>query len=118
MPGGAANFDGGDPAAGDFVGAIRVHDGTQFLPQTDLVTTGFDMPWGMTRTFSTSVANAWGNVVGKGWIISEWPRLVEATSGVMLVAGGRNTRITSTEPTTASRHASSPAKRSHRLPTN
>lgn len=94
LGGAAGGSTGGDPMADAYSGAVRLSDGRVGLPATtDLSSGGFGQPWGVTRTWTTQVGFGLKGQVGNGWIISEMPYLIQATTGVVQVVSGRAARF-------------------------
>ncbi len=84
----ATGADGGDPGADGYSGAVRLADGTVHLSNTDFTTDGYGLPWGQTRTWVSGSDQPTTNPVnGNGWIVSQFPQLIDGTSTMMAVIG-------------------------------
>jgi RHS repeat-associated protein len=56
-------------------GPVHFFDGTLRMSQTDLQSSGFGLPWGLTRSWTNHAAYADNSLGGSGWVISQLPYL-------------------------------------------
>jgi YD repeat-containing protein len=76
------------PAAGT-PDAVRAYDGSVALTEEDLAVGGYGQPWGQARTWSNQVPLTLGSDVNGGGVsVSQWPSLVQATTGVIVIRDG------------------------------
>jgi RHS repeat-associated protein len=72
---------------------VRYSDGTVIVTSTDLYSTGFGIPWGVTRDWTNALGYQRSNVVGHGMVLDEQPTLADVGSGsVALVTNGHTAR--------------------------
>jgi hypothetical protein len=73
---------------------VRYSDGVVLVSSTDLESSGFGMPWGITRQWSNGVGYARENVVGSGMVVSQQPVIFQAdgTNTIGVVVNGHTVR--------------------------
>jgi RHS repeat-associated protein len=85
---------GGDPMSVAFsASGVRYTDGIIQLNMTDLSSTGFGNPWGMTRNWSNAAAYLASTQLGNGIVASQMPYLKNYTTTLDLISSGSNFRF-------------------------
>ena len=90
--GDASGSDGGDPMSQSFDNAVNLADGTVSTPAvTDLDSAGFGQDFGMTRVWTDRLVDQLTpGIVGNGWVVSDLPTLVNATTAVIANIDGNS----------------------------
>ncbi len=92
-PGGTATgADSSDPMTDGFSGVVRYADGSVFFTSSDLDPAEGGIVSGHTRTWNNSRGQGIDALNGAGWSMAQWPSLIQATSSMILVAGGRSSQ--------------------------
>jgi YD repeat-containing protein len=90
--GDASGSDGGDPMSQSFDNAVNLADGTVSTPAvTDIASDGFGQDFGMTRVWTDRLVNQLTpGIVGNGWVVSDLPTLVNATTTIIANIDGNS----------------------------
>ena len=74
-------------------GNVRYSDGVVSLKVTDLMSTGYGMPWGHTRSWTNGPGYDRGSVNGNGWVETQLPSLIAEGEKIFALAmDGTNAR--------------------------
>jgi RHS repeat-associated protein len=86
---------------------VRYGDGVVRLNLTDLESTGYGMPWGLSRSWSNGAGYDAGGDLGNGWVQSSLPSIVQVdgTNVLALVLDGTNARTFDVNPSDATAYA-------------
>jgi len=86
---------------------VRYGDGVVRVNLTDLESTGFGMPWGLSRSWSNGPGYDKGGDVGNGWVQGSLPSVVQVdgTNVLAVVLDGTNARTFDVNPSDATAYA-------------
>ena len=91
-----SGVQGGDPADLDYSasGHVRYSDGAAIVTATDLLSTGFGAPFGVTRTWTSmpvygnnTTVSPMVNLCGNGWQIDQLPWLMQQGDTIIAMTG-------------------------------
>ncbi len=93
-----AGATAGNPALLAISGDVNLANGSATVTNTDISINGFNLPWGQTRTWSNQLPFDINPSNGNGWIVSQWPQLIQATNGIIAQIGSTTIFFDQTSP--------------------
>jgi len=64
---------------------VRYANGEVQIISNDLSSNGFGLMWGHTRSYSNQLTSQTGGLNGNGWVVKEWPYVVQVTGTTVCV---------------------------------